>query len=513
MADDPFDSSEGERTVFRPNPGGRRPQQPPASPASPASPPRWSGEGGAPQQWRTGSGSAASDPMGRSPTSGPAVPQSPIPRDEWGLNRPDIRAAMGSGPAPTLLRRSDLIVPNRNPIMRAAGPMLLLLGRLRIALMRASFAELMEHVADSVTNFELEVRQAGIADAQATMAKYVLCATADDIVQNIPAEDRHVWAQYSMLSRFFGERVGGVRFFEILDRTIADPTHNVELLELQHACLALGFQGRYRTVDNGEAALHDLQRRTYEVLKSVRPPTSEDLSPRWRGLDLRSRAGRIRIPVWVVAAVVIAGVAALYLTYLALLGRSAEAATDAMTSLHPPAKLALHRVAPAPPPPPPPKVEPPPPKPNAPLTQLQRIRLALADQIASGDASADEVGTHIIMRLGANFLFASGKAEVRPEFKPLADSIARTLEKEAGPILLIGHTDDVKLTSSNRFRSNFELSKERARQVGLALQAGLSQADRIRIDGRGEQEPIAENTTPEGRAKNRRVEIWIDRTD
>ncbi|MDK9695574.1 MAG: type IVB secretion system protein IcmH/DotU [Siculibacillus sp.] len=512
MADDPFDSSEGERTVFRPNPGGRRPQQP--TPPTPAAPPpqtpRWSGEGGSAQQWRTGSGSSASDPMGRQPFA-PAAPQSPTPRDEWGLNRPDIRAAMGAGPGPTLLQRSELIVPNRNPIMRAAGPMLLLLGRLRIALMRASFAELMEHVADSVTNFELEVRQAGIADAQVTMAKYVLCATADDIVQNIPAEDRHVWAQYSMLSRFFGERVGGVRFFEILDRTIADPTHNVELLELQHACLALGFQGRYRTVDNGEAALHDLQRRTYEVLKSVRPATAEDLSPRWRGLDLRSRAGRLRIPTWVVGSVVVAGVAALYLVYLALLARDAEAATDAMASLHPPAKLALYRTVPAPPPPKPP--EPPPPKPDAPLTQLQRIRLALADRIATGDASADAVGTHIIVRLGANFLFASGKAEVRPEFGPLAESIAKTLEKEVGPILLIGHTDTVKLSSSSRFRSNFELSKERAKQVGLTLQPGLSQPDRVRVDGRGEQEPIADNATAEGRALNRRVEIWIDRTD
>ena len=46
-----------------------------------------------------------------------------------------------------------------------------------------------------------------------------------------------------MLSRFFGERVGGVRFFEILDRLKADPLANYPVLELQHACLALGFQG------------------------------------------------------------------------------------------------------------------------------------------------------------------------------------------------------------------------------------------------------------------------------
>ena len=77
----------------------------------------------------------------------------------------------------------------------------------------------MEQVADAIKFFEKDIRAAGVsAEHQANIAKYVLCATADDIVQNIPTEDRHVWTQYSMLSRFFGERVGGVRFFEELDQ-------------------------------------------------------------------------------------------------------------------------------------------------------------------------------------------------------------------------------------------------------------------------------------------------------
>ena len=116
-------------------------------------------------------------------------------------------------------RVDELVAPNTNPIMRAAGPLLLLLGRLRVALLRASFASLMEQVADAIKFFETDIRSAGISEQQANSAKYILCATADDIVQHIPTEDRHVWTQYSMLSRFFGERVGGVRFFEILEHT------------------------------------------------------------------------------------------------------------------------------------------------------------------------------------------------------------------------------------------------------------------------------------------------------
>ena len=154
-----------------------------------------------------------------------------------------------------MLRVDDLVAPNANPIMRAAGPLLQLLGRLRVALLRASFASLMEQVAEAIEFFEKDIRSAGISEQQANNAKYVLCATADDIVQHIPTEDRHVWTQYSMLSRFFGERIGGVRFFEILEHTKVDPLINYPLLELQHACLALGFQGVYRTTPGGLATL------------------------------------------------------------------------------------------------------------------------------------------------------------------------------------------------------------------------------------------------------------------
>src|SRR6202140_3803768 len=135
--------------------------------------------------------------------------------------------------------------------MRAAGPPLQPLRRLRVALMRASFASLMEQVADAVKFFETDIRSAGISEQQANTAKYILCATADDIVQHIPTEDRHVWTQYSMLSRFFGERIGGVRFFDELTRLKHDPLVNYGVLELQHTCLALGFQGIHRTSAGG----------------------------------------------------------------------------------------------------------------------------------------------------------------------------------------------------------------------------------------------------------------------
>jgi type VI secretion system protein ImpK len=390
--------------------------------------------------------------------------------------------------------------------MRAAGPLLQLLGRLRVALMRASFASLMEQVADAVKFFETDIRSAGISEQQANTAKYILCATADDIVQHIPTEDRHVWTQYSMLSRFFGERVGGVRFFEILDRLKADPLANYPVLELQHACLALGFQGMHRTSPNGLPSLQTIQRNLYEMLRRVRPKSDTDLSPHWRGQELANRQLRTRVPAWMVAAVVAALLTAGYFTLRMLLSAGAENAAAVALALHPGDPIELKRRVIAPPPPPPP-----PPPPDR-ITQLQRIRAALATEKLACAMTADQTGSFIIIRVCDLVLFEAGRATVLDAFKPVAARVAATLDKEPKHIKVVGHTDNTPI-STVRFPSNFELSVERAKAVAAVLKPGLTDPGRIDIEGKGPDAPIASNATPEGRARNRRVEIFIERSE
>jgi type VI secretion system protein ImpK len=402
----------------------------------------------------------------------------------------------------------ELVAPNANPIMRAAQPLLLLLGRLRVALMRASFASLMEQVADAIKFFERDIRSAGIPEAQATQAKYILCATADDIVQNIPTEDRHVWTQYSMLSRFFGERVGGVRFFEELDQSKMDPLLNYPVLELQHACLALGFQGIHRTSAGGQATLQQIQRNLYELLRRVRPRVNTDLSPHWRGQALASQANTVRIPTWAVAAVAALLLFAFYVLLRLWLSGGAELTADALGKLHPDNKLALMRRVVAPPPPPPP---PPPPQVDR-LTQLQRIRKVLAPEIAAGLVTAEQNTTQIFVRVGDLALFNPGETTVLDSFKPVIPRIAASLNPEPGNIKVVGHTDNTPIKTI-RFPSNWHLSVERAKVVGALLKQYLNQPERIETDGKGATAPIASNDNAQGRARNRRVEIMIPRED
>jgi len=506
MSDDgrfnPF--GRGERTIIRPNPGGRlaaaRPlSAPAAAPTPPALVPV---------------SSAGPQPAIPAPPQSPANP-APAPvlatapsthaAEDWIKTAPKPQVADQSAASMPMLRIEELAAPNANPIMRAAGPLLQLLGRLRVSLLRASFASLMEQVAEAIKFFEKDIRSAGISEQQANSAKYILCATADDIVQHIPTDDRHVWTQYSMLSRFFGERVGGVRFFDILNHAKLDPLVNYPLLELQHTCLALGFQGQYRPQAAGLATLQQIQRDLYETLRRIRPRVMRDLSPRWQGQSLAINPNRVRVPTWVVASAAAALLFALFVTLRILLAGNAEQAAEKTAILHPLDKLDIKRrvvVTPDPTPPPPPP-------PPAPAPQLERIR----KELKIGDCSVvEQTAKQIIIRLCNQVTFDPAQAIVKDQFKPLAARIAALLDKEEGVITVVGHTDNTPMKTV-RFPSNFELSVARAKAVAALISSGLADPGRVKVVGRGSDVPIASNATPEGRAKNRRVEVAIGRAN
>lgn len=471
---DPF--GRGDRTIILPDPGGRR------RPAEPAPTPAY-------------------QPL-------PPMPSRPAAQDQDDWAHSDVSARAPPPPMPSepgerqralVMKRDVVVAANANPFLRAAGPLLLLLGRLRVQLSRASFSNLMEQVAASIDDFEKETRTAGVSAEQVRAAKYVVCATADDIVQNIPTDERHVWTQYSMLSRFFGERVGGVRFFEELERAKVDPVGNYHLLELIHACLGIGFQGMHRTSGGGAASLQQIQRNLYELLRRTRG-VEREVSPRWQGQALAPEAFRFQIPLWATAAVVGAFLLGLFLLLRMLLTGHSEATAQELVTLHPSTEIEIVRAVYAPPPPPPP------PAPASPAGQFQD---ALKAEIADNSIQVVESGNQIVLRVAAA-LFAPADAQVKPAFSGLIQRLAALLEKGAGPVKVVGHTDVIPIKTV-RFPSNFVLSEARAKAVAEIIRRGLTKPDRVEVEGKGADVPIASNKTPEGRARNRRVDIVVPR--
>lgn len=108
-------------------------------------------------------------------------------------------------------------------------------------------------------------------------------------------------------------------------------------------------------------------------------------------------------------------------------------------------------------------------------------------------------------------LFNSGDAEILNEVYPLLLEISKILKDMDNTIKIDGHTDNIPI-SPEKFRSNWELSSMRAINVmNFWVERGGLRPERFKVQGSGQYSPKYDNSTEEGRAKNRRVEISIIR--
>jgi len=117
----------------------------------------------------------------------------------------------------------------------------------------------------------------------------------------------------------------------------------------------------------------------------------------------------------------------------------------------------------------------------------------------------------IKINLPGSVLFEPGEATLRPEARPVLQDIAEVLSELPESFFEVqGHTDALPLTSTLQFRDNYDLSYQRAHSVTEQMVAtgGLS-VNQFEIHAIGAGQPIATNSTPEGRAANRRVEIYV----
>lgn len=117
---------------------------------------------------------------------------------------------------------------------------------------------------------------------------------------------------------------------------------------------------------------------------------------------------------------------------------------------------------------------------------------------------------YVELTLKGALLFESGSANLKEDVKPTLDKVGMILQKySTGTVEIEGHTDNVPITGG-RYASNSELSSARALSVfNYFMDTTSLNPAYLKHAGRGEYVPIADNSTPEGRAKNRRVEIRI----
>ncbi|HTT13056.1 MAG TPA: DotU family type VI secretion system protein [Burkholderiaceae bacterium] len=399
-------------------------------------------------------------------------------------------AAQARAPAPVagdVAHDFPAVAVGLNPLVSLANSVLALVPQLRATSHHANPTQLKEQIAHSIREFERRARAQNIAAERVMAARYVLCTLIDEAAASTPWGGSGAWARNSLLVAFHNESWGGEKVFQLMARLAENVSANRDLLELIYACLALGFQGRYRVIDGGQAQLEAVRDRLAQLLAADRGTPVRALSDHWQP-SLRGRSVLASwLPLWVTAAIAAAVLLIAYFGFAASLGSRAAPVEAAILAIRAPS------AGPAPP--------------ILPATR-PRLRPLLADDIKAGLLDVRDEADRSVIVIRGDGLFAPGAAELDAERRGLMQRIGAALAQVPGRVEITGHTDDRPIRSL-RFGSNFELSQARANSVRDIITANGVARERVRAIGRGETQPVASNDTPANRALNRRVEITL----
>ncbi len=411
----------------------------------------------------------------------PASASSSAPQPGAALGQPPGAVPVGLG----VLAQDLPSYASLNPLVQAAAPLLAAAPRLRASLRHPNPAGLRAALAEAVQRFEASARAQNLPHEQIVAARYVLCAFLDEAASNTPWGGAGVWAANSLLVQFYNESWGGEKVFQLLTRLAQQPEQQRPLLELIWVVLMLGFEGRYKVQTDGRQQLESVRERLGEMLRRPAEPT---LSPAWQGVKPALARLRDGVPLWVLAAAALLVLALVFVALRLSLAVQTDPAFGALQS--------LDAAAPTKPAAPPPATPPP-----ARLAQL------LASDVAAGTIEVQDMADRSVLMLKGDALFEPGSAEVAARVQSLIQRIAQALQQLPGQIMVTGHTDNQPIRSL-RFPSNWHLSKERANAVRESLVQTLP-PERVSAEGRADAEPVVDNSSAEGRAKNRRVVLTL----
>ncbi|TDM05872.1 MAG: type VI secretion system protein TssL [Ideonella sp. MAG2] len=377
-----------------------------------------------------------------------------------------------------------------NPLLEAASVLLRALAEMPQRLNEAGLLGLHELLSRELQTFTRLCEQVNLRRDHLLVARYALCTALDEAINLSPTaggaqESTGLWSTVALLNHFHGESHGGRKVFLIIGRLASSVDEHLDVLELMHHLLSLGFMGDYRVQAEGRRHLETIRHRLFTLVSGKRPVVPRELSVRWRG----EGQGKLRllrsVPVWVSACLLgltLFGLFAWHKYHLSQRGAVLQERIEALQSV--PAPVA------------------------APRAQLLTLADLLAPEIQAQKVQVlDAPGRSLVVFKGDG-MFSGGLATLSPATRAILSRIGEAINDVPGEVRIVGHTDNVAL-SSGQFKNNQALSEARALAVKAQLETHGVDPRRMIVSGRGEQAPVASNATPAGRARNRRVEIEV----
>ncbi|OOO52422.1 hypothetical protein BS630_04280 [Rhizobium laguerreae] len=386
----------------------------------------------------------------------------------------------------------SLTLHRLNPLVAAAAALLSLCAQLKSNTEHKNVEELRLQVLREIDVFDRRIVQLRLPAGAIKVSKYALCATIDDIVLNTAWGNQSIWTTRSMVGTLFGETWGGDRFFDLLERLKKGPAINIELLELLYYCMRIGFEGRFRVAARGASELSLLCEDSYRLIRVARGDFERDISPHWKERAEARRPLRRFVPIWTLAAFGVVSVLPLYLGLQYIFANRSDVVLAELAALPPAGAVRMMRATTQ----------------ATGATNSNRLRHFLETEIRDESVTVTEDAHQISVTIRGSGMFDPASSIVNVSFVPLFLRIGRALNEQPGSVILAGHTDSMPIQSLV-YPSNEDLSVARAKAAGETIKSTMREPGRVREQGRGSGEPIASDETPEGRAKNRRIEIII----
>ena len=406
--------------------------------------------------------------------------------------------------------------PSGNPFLAAFGNILDFIPELARASAPSDPDSLRLTLFRKIQDASDRALEFGLDGHDAAEGAWYVAALADDVAINTPWGQQSSWPHNNIVF-MLEERGGGdtgTKFFKKLDELKRFPDKDPNLLELTYVCLKLGFKGMHRQPGGHMSSqLMQLVDDTGRDVARFRDREAP-LSARWKGADMPDQTRRTLVPIWVLGLVAAVLLVLIHAGLGMLLTRSATGVEE-IARLVPPLKRAeLIRTL----------------GPTETVdvvdvnTEAQEIlllqefveRTAETGAVIDVERSTDDpLATRLILQTDNPELFRSGKATINDEYDPFFRQLANLIVEYdilIAKVTVVGHTDSIPVQASNPFASNQKLSEARADTVRDLLLAENLPENFVTAEGKGHYEPLDTNETAAGRARNRRVEILLQKT-
>jgi type VI secretion system protein ImpK len=386
-------------------------------------------------------------------------------------------------PPPPIEGRLEALKAARNPLLEACKPLLRVLSEMPTQLPEGDgvvdeFRDVLDH---EVKSFQALCDKASLRREHVLTARYCLCTAIDEAASSTSWGQHGVWAQSSLAQRFHQDIKGGEKFFLLLGRLSNGPQEHEHLLEVMYRILGLGFQGIYSASAESRRELESLRHRLLTILRNVQEPVDPALSPRWQGAGVGKFKILRSVPVWVSASVLGLVLFSVFAWHKYWLVNDADALRIEIAQI---AKL-------------------------TPAIKSLRLSELLKAEITAGLVSVTDGAKDSRVVFKGDDVFQPARAEVSKKVFATLDRLAVELAKlQVSKVVVVGYTDSQAISTA-QFPSNEVLSEKRAQSVSAYLGAHGVDKAHLQAIGKGASDPLDDNQTPQGRARNRRVEILV----